>query len=537
MTNLLYFDIIVYMQEESQIKFSRKWAMPNHETFSIPPIKEFVNSYLINSKISIDPFARDKRWATHTNDLNPDTKAEYHLDAIDFLKMLTEKNVKADLIILDMPYCYDPMTEILTATGWKYFNQLTIDEPVATFNAFTNKLEYQIPSEIIKKKYIGKMVSIESQSISLLVTPNHKLHIKDGFYKPYKTIDAINLLKMKKIWFQKALIWDGTYKKYFILPSVTLNRHNKYGELYKPNKKIPMDTWLKFLGLFLSEGCVHNHSKIRRNQYKISISQTKLCNLEEIHNVLKELGYHYYKDKQAFIILDKQLWTYLHQFGKSRNKFIPSKIKSLPSKQLLILIKYLMLGDGTNIKYSKFNKIYNKMYSYTTNTYYTMSKQLMNDFSEIALKSGVGISIAQKKCGTYAIHMLGSKDFKVENKNIRMINNYNDYVYCVSVPNKMIIVKRNGRVFICGNSPRQISECYKALGKTVGMKDTQSAVMYQQVRNAVIPLCNNNAIVLSFGWNSVGMGKKNGFKQLEIMLVSHGGAHNDTICLAEQAIT
>jgi hypothetical protein len=28
------------------------------------------------------------------------------------------------------------------------------------------------------------------------------------------------------------------------------------------------------------------------------------------------------------------------------------------------------------------------------------------------------------------------------------------------------------------------------------------------------------------------MGK--GWKQLEIMLVAHGGAHNDTICLAER---
>jgi hypothetical protein len=40
--------------------------------------------------------------------------------------------------------------------------------------------------------------------------------------------------------------------------------------------------------------------------------------------------------------------------------------------------------------------------------------------------------------------------------------------------------------------------------------------------------------VLSFGWNSAGMGKKYGFEQIEIMLVCHGAAHNDTICLAER---
>ncbi|MBK6414005.1 hypothetical protein [Sphingopyxis sp.] len=83
-------------------------------------------------------------------------------------------------------------------------------------------------------------------------------------------------------------------------------------------------------------------------------------------------------------------------------------------------------------------------------------------------------------------------------------------------------------------SPRQISECYKAAGKTVGMKDTQSALLYKAVRDACMPLLSANAVVLSFGWNSVGMGKSRGFVQEEILLVCHGGAHNDTICLAER---
>jgi len=85
-------------------------------------------------------------------------------------------------------------------------------------------------------------------------------------------------------------------------------------------------------------------------------------------------------------------------------------------------------------------------------------------------------------------------------------------------------------------SPRQISECYKSVGLTVGMKETQSALLYQRVRNAIVPILMPGAIVLSFGWNSVGMGKKHGFEQIEIMLCCHGGAHNDTICMAEQKI-
>lgn len=96
------------------MKISRVWAMPDSDTFNIPPIEMFVKKYLMKSKCSIDPFARNKRWATHTNDLNPKTAAEYHLEAEEYLKMIGFQGVIADLFIFDPPYsprqlkeCYD----------------------------------------------------------------------------------------------------------------------------------------------------------------------------------------------------------------------------------------------------------------------------------------------------------------------------------------------------------------------------------------------------------------------------------------------
>ncbi len=39
--------------------------------------------------------------------------------------------------------------------------------------------------------------------------------------------------------------------------------------------------------------------------------------------------------------------------------------------------------------------------------------------------------------------------------------------------------------------------------------------------------------MLCFGWNSGGIGINNGFNLKEILLVPHGGNHNDTICTVE----
>lgn len=88
--------------------------MPNAETFTVEPIHNFVWKYLHKAMVSIDPFARNKRWATYTNDINPNTAAEYHLEAVEFLDVLRDQGVKADLLLFDPPYsprqlkeCYD----------------------------------------------------------------------------------------------------------------------------------------------------------------------------------------------------------------------------------------------------------------------------------------------------------------------------------------------------------------------------------------------------------------------------------------------
>jgi len=96
---------------------NRKWAMPSSDTFDVPPIGEFVKSYLRQSKVSVDPFARNKRWATYTNDLNPDTAAEHHLDALEFLEMLRDTGTIADLVIFDPPYSARQVAECYQQVG------------------------------------------------------------------------------------------------------------------------------------------------------------------------------------------------------------------------------------------------------------------------------------------------------------------------------------------------------------------------------------------------------------------------------------
>jgi hypothetical protein len=97
------------------MKFSREWAMPNSRTFQIKPIKGFVERNLENRAVIIDPFANECKYGTITNDLNPDYSTDYHMDALDFLKMLPDES--ADAVIYDPPYSLRQVSECYKGVG------------------------------------------------------------------------------------------------------------------------------------------------------------------------------------------------------------------------------------------------------------------------------------------------------------------------------------------------------------------------------------------------------------------------------------
>lgn len=80
---------------------------------------------------------------------------------------------------------------------------------------------------------------------------------------------------------------------------------------------------------------------------------------------------------------------------------------------------------------------------------------------------------------------------------------------------------------------RQVSECYKKMGYAVNMQTTQASYWSKQ-KEVIKRIVKPNGIVISFGYNSNGVGKTRGFKIEEILLVPHGGPHHDTIVTVEK---
>jgi len=108
----------------------RKWAMPSKNTFSIKPIKEFINEE-IKKGVIIDPFANISKIANITNDIDPQYDTDYNLEALDFLKLFKTESV--DTVLNDPPYSVRQLSEVykkvnlsvtMETTSSKYWSNL-----------------------------------------------------------------------------------------------------------------------------------------------------------------------------------------------------------------------------------------------------------------------------------------------------------------------------------------------------------------------------------------------------------------------------
>jgi hypothetical protein len=83
-------------------------------------------------------------------------------------------------------------------------------------------------------------------------------------------------------------------------------------------------------------------------------------------------------------------------------------------------------------------------------------------------------------------------------------------------------------------SLRQLKECYDNVNLKLPYSHTLN--FGDLCKDHIARITKPNGIVISFGWNSNGIGDSRGFKKYKIILIAHGGYHNDTIITIERKI-
>jgi hypothetical protein len=429
-----------------------------------------------------DEETKTTRWY-YPNFLPKNSQGLIFLDELNLASPMVQASCYS--LVLDKrvgDYCFSKDTKVMTENGLKYFFELTKDDKIMTLNPITQKIEYHKSDEIIILDYEGKMYEFTGNCINFLVSPNHNVYMRrnDTTNKTFRFMKAETLAKRATNHYESKKYgdWKGIKREYFIVPlpkklKMNLKNYEKAKKLYESglgsvkisrklkirlslienwiyykrnpaNKcnsknKFKIEDWMEFLGWFISEGCI---VRIKKHSYRICLSQSKgknKENCEQIKKLIERMGFRFRQNDSSIELNSYVLYQYLQKFGKSVDKYIPSYIKNLDRKYLEILLETLIKGDGC-IK-SKRCKVY-----------YTISEKLKNDFIEIAIKCGYGITFSKKKnnlnSSIWSIYI--TKEKTPVFKNINIID-YNDKIYCVNVKNHIIMVERNGRMGWSGN--------------------------------------------------------------------------------------
>lgn len=397
--------------------------------------------------------------------------ALYHLKGQTPSRMRLAKEailIERDLIH-DTVGCYSEDTEILTERGWKKHDELQTDDRVLTLNLVTMNQEYQIIEKIWKYQWRGSLYSFKSKTVDLLVTHDHNMLVtkRDTHGDDRACFEKSELLFAKKFTgarFIRRSQWIGNEIDFFELPGYvnswqcgrTFGGRQIARTLIRKPLKIKMDDWLAFFGLYISEGslCCHH--------YGVTIWQKKRH--PQMQQILDKFPLRATRTTDSWVIKDVRLNAYLRQFGHSHQKHIPRDLLNLSKRQLNILLRSLMFGDG-------------HVRNDGRRSYYTSSKQLAGDVQEIFQKIGSEAVILQRdRIGkilrinpkSAARHLeyevLERRHYETQVRDTRReVVSYDGIVWCITVPNSTVYVRRNGNAIWCGNCQDQIAAAHGAL--------------------------------------------------------------------------
>lgn len=141
----------------------------------------------------------------------------------------------------DKMCCYDDSHEILTENGWINIKNITKNIKVGTLND-DYSMSYKYPIDIMKYEYNGLMYCIESNNISLIVTPNHRMWVSNN-KKHFQVEIAGNLLGKKK--YYKKTVKNINVEKNINYFEYQDNNIIKFKD---KNNEVDIIEWLKIFG-------------------------------------------------------------------------------------------------------------------------------------------------------------------------------------------------------------------------------------------------------------------------------------------------
>jgi hypothetical protein len=318
--------------------------------------------------------------------------------------------------------------EVLTTNGWKDIKEVQVGDFVYSLDSTGKCVEkevYSVSSYDIEEP----LVRIRKKNLYMSMTPDHRVaHKVHGDSREYKVER-----------------WNEIEKKSIQLARAPIDYDNVGYTGYTFNNMSP-ENFLEFLGLYLAEGSISQ--KVHKGNYTVMLTQCKKENYNRFRAAVDSTGLKFcYCANGDFKACNMELWNYLKQFGKSKDKHVPRDILKTASKpQLKILFDALMLGDGN-------------WQTGHSGTYVTTSKQLADDVSEIAIKLGYKTQFRRDVLPNpnhndrFTIYISTRFPTTAIESHEETLEDFKGKVYCISVRDtENFIIRQLGYSWCSGNT-------------------------------------------------------------------------------------
>lgn len=331
-------------------------------------------------------------------------------------------------------YCIDLDVPILTPSGWRYRDELSIGDVVINFDPSSNTLKRDAISNIIDVQSDGERVVFQGRGLYLRCTKDHRVYYQQkrqtskGGWTAWKEIRAIELFN---------LLNDKAYRtKYdYRLPGVF-----KYTA---PDNLQWNDDQIYLIGCLLAEG--HLHRRPPGKGIEVSLSQSFLANEATAINISKTLSrlnlhatlQHKNGGTVEWCLTADDSRTVLSWFDVPNVHIMPRWCFNLSERQALILFTALMDCDG----------------HWGSMTYTSKRYMLAVDFQTVALLAGYRTSkvhTPKTEGGCYTITALARNRKYAYIKECRLEKGDSE-VWCVTTANKTIVTRDNDCIALSGN--------------------------------------------------------------------------------------
>ena len=339
-------------------------------------------------------------------------------------------------------HCFDEKTEILTERGFLNIDEMKESDRPLTLNMENHLLEYNNINEIFRYTYNGKMTVFDNASCTIPVTPEHRMVGISGDDFFIEKANEFNKRAVKKI------------------PLCGFSKGKEYEE---------SESFFTLLGLIISEGhfkkeestkdgyCAGNGIIIYQKEGSENFIRECLnsCNAEytEIKRIIKDVPMIHFYLKAEYV--KNNIYKYISE------KNISKELMGLRGRKFRALLSGLVYGDGwfayANNKSKKeetCKKLIDRYGKGYIIHYCTGNEKLKDVLQHLCCLNGMSTNSYFREHGTgkgvwyITVSNRRSMRFAKTHEDI----NYNGRTWCVSVPNGTVVARRNGFVFITGNS-------------------------------------------------------------------------------------